>query len=76
MAYCRDGVDVAVAGNFLGRVATNGQINAPWGLAIAPSGFGTFGGDLLVGNLYDSKVDAYNLTTDHLDGLNGRMPRQ
>jgi uncharacterized protein (TIGR03118 family) len=56
------------AGNFMSRVATNGPINAPWGLAIAPSGFGSFGGDLLVGNLFDSTVDAYNLMTDHFDG--------
>jgi uncharacterized protein (TIGR03118 family) len=57
------------AGNFLQRIATGGPINAPWGLTIAPDGFGTFGGDLLVGNLYDSKVDAYSLTTTpHLDG--------
>ncbi len=27
-----------------------GILNAPWGLAIAPAGFGLFGGDLLVGN--------------------------
>jgi uncharacterized protein (TIGR03118 family) len=56
------------AGTFIKRIATNGPVNAPWGLAIAPSGFGSFGGDLLVGNLFDSKIDAYNLTTDKLDG--------
>ena len=49
------------AGNFIRRIATGGPINAPWGLAIAPSNFGTFSGDLLIGNLYDSKIDAYNL---------------
>jgi uncharacterized protein (TIGR03118 family) len=51
------------AGNFMERIATNGPLNAPWGLAIAPGGFGTFGGDLLVGNLFDSKINAYNLKT-------------
>jgi uncharacterized protein (TIGR03118 family) len=57
------------AGNFLGRIATNGPINAPWGLAIAPkSGFGPFSGDLLVGNLYNSKIDAFNPTTLKFDG--------
>jgi uncharacterized protein (TIGR03118 family) len=50
------------AGNFLMRIATNGALNAPWGLAIAPNGFGTFGGDLLVGNLFDSTINAYSLT--------------
>jgi uncharacterized protein (TIGR03118 family) len=34
----------------LGRVASRGDLNAPWGLAPAPDGFGRFGGDLLVGN--------------------------
>jgi uncharacterized protein (TIGR03118 family) len=56
------------AGNFAARIATDGALNAPWGLAIAPSGFGSFGGDLLVGNLFNSKIDAYNLTTLALDG--------
>ncbi len=49
------------AGNFLRRIATGGPINAAWGLAIAPSNFGTFSNDLLIGNLYDSKINAYNL---------------
>jgi len=56
------------SGDFIKRIATNGPINAPWGLAIAPAGFGSFGGDLLVGNLYDSMINAYNATTDNLDG--------
>jgi uncharacterized protein (TIGR03118 family) len=50
------------AGNFIRRIATNGPINAAWGLAIAPSNFGTFSGDLLIGNLLDSKINAYNLS--------------
>jgi uncharacterized protein (TIGR03118 family) len=51
------------SGTFIRRIATGGPINAPWGLTIAPSGFGSFGGDLLVGNLYNSVIDAYNLST-------------
>jgi uncharacterized protein (TIGR03118 family) len=56
------------SGNFLARIATNGAIDSAWGMAIAPAGFGSFGGDLLVGNLYNSAIDAYNLTTKQLDG--------
>ncbi|HYO63670.1 MAG TPA: TIGR03118 family protein [Pyrinomonadaceae bacterium] len=37
-------------GNFTGRLITGGVLNAPWGLAVAPAGFGPFGGALLVGN--------------------------
>ena len=47
------------SGNLLGRVAQHGQLNAPWGLALAPSGFGRFGGDLLVGNFGDGQINAY-----------------
>ena len=34
----------ATNGAFLGRVASHGQLNAPWGLAWAPSDFGRFSG--------------------------------
>jgi uncharacterized protein (TIGR03118 family) len=48
------------AGAFEGRVATRGQLNAPWGLALAPAdGFGRFSGDLLVGNFGDGQINAY-----------------
>jgi len=47
------------SGNLLERVAQHGQLNAPWGLALAPSGFGRFGGDLLVGNFGDGQINAY-----------------
>jgi uncharacterized protein (TIGR03118 family) len=47
------------SGNLLGRVAQHGQLNAPWGLALAPSTFGRFGGDLLVGNFGDGQINAY-----------------
>jgi uncharacterized protein (TIGR03118 family) len=46
-------------GKFLGRVAQHGQLNAPWGLAQAPASFGRFGGDLLVGNFGDGRINAY-----------------
>jgi uncharacterized protein (TIGR03118 family) len=46
-------------GNLLGRVARHGQLNAPWGVAWAPASFGRFGGDLLVGNFGDGRINAY-----------------
>jgi uncharacterized protein (TIGR03118 family) len=51
-------------GSFLGRVATGGDLNAPWGLAWAPAGFGRFSGDLLVGNFGDGRINAYAATPD------------
>ena len=47
------------AGKLLGRVATRGQLNAPWGVALAPASFGRFGGDLLVGNFGDGQITAF-----------------
>ena len=37
----------------------HGQLNAPWGLAMAPASFGAFAGDLLVGNFGDGQINAY-----------------
>jgi uncharacterized protein (TIGR03118 family) len=52
-------VDVyGLDGAFLKRVATHGLLNAPWGLARAPTDWGAFGGDLLVGNFGDGTVTA------------------
>jgi hypothetical protein len=56
-------------GNFLRRVVSTG-VNAPWGLALAPDGFGPFGGALLVGNfgLGDGKINAYDPNTGQFLG--------
>jgi uncharacterized protein (TIGR03118 family) len=46
------------------------QLASPWGLALAPSNWGQFGGDLLVGNFAfgDSVIDALNPSTFALEG--------
>ena len=49
----------AASGRLAGKVAFFGALNAPWGLAQAPEGFGRFGGDLLVGNFGDGRINAY-----------------
>jgi uncharacterized protein (TIGR03118 family) len=51
--------EFATDGTFITRVATRGQLNAPWGLAKAPANFGRFSGDLLVGNFGDGTINAY-----------------
>jgi uncharacterized protein (TIGR03118 family) len=63
-------------GTHLQRVASGGALNSPWGLAIAPPGFGDFAGDLLVGNFGDGTINAFNPNNDHfvgtVDGSNGK----
>ena len=48
------------SGNFIRRVASAGELNSPWGLALAPSDFGRFSGDLLVGNFGDGRIHAFD----------------
>jgi uncharacterized protein (TIGR03118 family) len=48
-------------GSFHGRVASAGELNAPWGLALAPADFGKFSGDLLVGNFGDGRIHAFGV---------------
>ena len=51
-------------GNLISRVATHGQLNAPWGIARAPADFGEFSGDLLIGNFGDGQINAYAQQAD------------
>ena len=47
-------------GNLVKRLITNGPLNSPWGVAIAPAGWGAFGGALLVGNFGDGRINAFD----------------
>jgi uncharacterized protein (TIGR03118 family) len=52
-------------GNLLRELIPAGEphLNQPWGVVIAPAGFGTFANDLLVGNFGDGKINAFDPTT-------------
>ncbi|MFL4995040.1 MAG: TIGR03118 family protein [Microvirga sp.] len=56
------------SGHLLHRVASQGPLDSPWGLAIAPSGFGQFSHDLLVGNFGDGRINAYDPHNFHFLG--------
>lgn len=60
-------------GNFLARITSGGTLNAPWGLAIAPSSFGALAGDLVVGNFGDGRISIFDAASHGLVGqvLNG-----
>jgi len=47
-------------GSLVKRLISDGELNAPWGLVLAPNDFGKFSGDLLVGNFGDGRINAYN----------------
>jgi uncharacterized protein (TIGR03118 family) len=51
-------------GTFVRQIASNkkgGNLQSPWGVALAPSTFGKFSNDLLVGNFGSGRIDAYSL---------------
>jgi uncharacterized protein (TIGR03118 family) len=48
------------SGNLIRRVASAGELNSPWGLALAPANFGRFSGDLLVGNFGDGRIHVFD----------------
>ena len=57
-------------GALIRRLVSHGQLSSPWGLALAPAGFGGFSGALLVGNFGDGHINAYNPATGtHLGQL-------
>jgi uncharacterized protein (TIGR03118 family) len=51
------------------RLISQGLLDSPWGLAIAPSTFGTYAGDLLVGNFGNGLINAYDPNTGKYEGL-------
>jgi uncharacterized protein (TIGR03118 family) len=67
-------------GAFQGRVSSpGGMLNAPWGMAIAPSSFGDIGGNLLVGNFGDGTINIFDINTNaflgQLNDPNGNVIR-
>lgn len=55
-------------GRFIKRLATGAPLVDPWGMTIAPDDWGAFGGALLVGNVDDGKINAFNRRNGHLLG--------
>ena len=64
-------------GNLTKRFASQGTLNSPWGVVLAPATFGQFSNALLVGNFGDGRISAFNSTSGafmgQLAGTNG-MP--
>ncbi len=56
------------SGHLIRRLISQGNLNAPWGLALAPKHFGPFSGDLLVGNFGDGAINAYDPRTGAFRG--------
>ncbi|HWY67194.1 MAG TPA: TIGR03118 family protein [Terriglobales bacterium] len=51
------------------RFAQHGQLNSPWGVAVAPASFGQFAGDILIGNFGNGHINVYSSTGEFVDKL-------
>jgi uncharacterized protein (TIGR03118 family) len=55
-------------GQLVKRFASNGALNSPWGIAIAPASFGDVAGTILIGNFGDGHINAFDPITGALRG--------
>lgn len=62
-----------LSGNFVSRFASAGVLNAPWGIAVAPAGFATLQGQVLVGNFGDGTINAFTPNGMSLATSNGPL---
>ena len=63
------------SGNLVSRFAQHGRLNSPWGVALAPAGFGVFTNHLLIGNFGDGRINVFDLNGEHdgpLRGMDGK----
>jgi len=58
-------------GNFVRRFATGGPLNAPWGVVKAGANFGPFSNDILIGNVGDGTIVAFNPANGNFVGALG-----
>jgi uncharacterized protein (TIGR03118 family) len=55
-------------GKLLQRFHAKFPLNAPWGVALAPTSFGRFGGALLIANFGDGTINAFGPISGHFLG--------
>jgi uncharacterized protein (TIGR03118 family) len=56
-------------GNLIKRFASQGVLNSPWGIAVAPSGFGKYKDAILIGNFGDGHISAFDANGTYMGQL-------
>jgi uncharacterized protein (TIGR03118 family) len=57
-------------GQMIARFAQHGQLDSPWGVAVAPASFGVFAGDILIGNFGNGHINVFDPSSgEFLDKL-------
>jgi uncharacterized protein (TIGR03118 family) len=63
-AFSKGAVDVfSTSGKLIKRLTKDAHLKAPWGVALAPKNFGAVSNALLVGNVGDGRINAFDATT-------------
>ena len=55
-------------GNLQNRFVSQGQLNSPWGVVLAPASFGRLGGLIFIGNFGNGLINAYDPGTGAFKG--------
>ena len=61
------------SGNLVSQFASAGPLNAPWGISIAPAGFGSLQGDVLIGNFGDGMINIFTPNGSALANAEGPL---
>jgi uncharacterized protein (TIGR03118 family) len=61
------------SGNLISQFASAGTLNAPWGVAMAPAGFGALQGDVLIGNFGDGTINIFSPKGASLANFDGPL---
>jgi len=62
-------VDVfAPNGDLLQRLVSRGELDSPWAVTLAPATFGAFGGDILIGNFGNGRINVYDPMSGKFQG--------
>lgn len=56
-------------GTLVRRFVSNGTLNSPWAIILAPTGFGSISGNILIGNFGDGRIGAYDASTGAFRGM-------
>jgi uncharacterized protein (TIGR03118 family) len=59
-------------GNLVQQFAQKGTLNSPWGVARASQAFGTYSGDMLIGNFGDGRINVFDPSGNFIAQLNDK----
>jgi uncharacterized protein (TIGR03118 family) len=62
-------------GHLLQHFAAGGYLDSPWGIALAPQGFGALSNEILIGNFGSGAINAYDLSGNYRGSVTDKFGR-